>query len=809
MKMKFTLLSCTLLLHVSLFAQQVVELDTTRNGKVAAIRLDPKQRPVKAAEAPVFLRSVLKLRSEDSLRLAKRLSEDNGRSHQYFNQYYKGYPVRGGSYAVHGRDGVIESVDGQLADIGNVSVDVSLDESAALAKALSDVHATRYAWQDEAAQARFREVERNPNATLYPKGSLLIFKDEKFTRTYRLAWQFHIKALEPDLDLDVFVDAASGRILAKESRLFHVNVPGSVACLYWGTRNVTMDNFSAGNYRLREVRTTNGRTANIHTFDNHGSTSSTNPGATDFTNTTTSWTTPNAGHDVHWGAETVFDYWATVRNRNSYDNLGATLECYAHAGNIDNAGWDPTMRRALFGDGATQFKPVVSIDAVAHEIAHGITQYTCSLNGTLEARMLNEGLSDIWAAVVESWAGACCDIWEIGEYIVKDYTCLRSLRDPNKKNNPDTYGGTYWDGDPFSSAAIHTNSTVFSHWFYLLSQGGSGTNDLGNFYRVTGQSMDVAANIVWRAQQFYLNANSGFSAARTAMISAATDLYGAGSCQVKAVQDAWYAVGVGAAGPSAPLVLNGPDALCSTATYTCTGVPAGQTVTWSVSDPSAVSMSPSGNSVTLTYLSRNLFTLTASLPNCVTVSKSLSTIPSMALSSSMSGSCRSGGWQDWYINANPNMPLTNYVWTSMPGGSTSEIYIYSPTSSGSYVSVKGGGSVKITAKNACGETVTDGVTVYAPCPMTLFAVSPNPAVNTVTISPKQDDNMLKPAGSSTAAQIQVISVFDQMGNRVKQQKFSNAGTAQLNISGLKQGMYYIEIEYNGTKERQPLIVGQK
>ncbi|SHL69546.1 Por secretion system C-terminal sorting domain-containing protein [Chitinophaga jiangningensis] len=809
MKMKITLLIFVLLAHVSLHAQQVVESDTSGSGRPRVIRFDPKQRPLRANEAPVFLRSALKLGPEDSLRLTRRIAEDNGRSHQYFNQYYKGYPVRGGSYAVHGRDGIIESVDGELVEIGKVSVDVRVDENAALANALSDIHAAKYGWQDEAVQARYREVERDPKATLYPKGSLIIFKDERQTKSFRLAWQFHIKALEPDLDLDVFVDAATGRILAKESRMLHVNVPGTVACLYWGTRNVTMDNNTPGNYRLREVRTTNGRTANIHTFDNHGSSSATNPGFTDFNGTTTSWTTPNAGHDVHWGAEMVFDYWATVRNRNSYDNLGGTLECFAHAGNIDNAGWDPTVRRAIFGDGDVKFKPVVSIDAVAHEIAHGITQSTCALNGTLEARMLNEGLSDIWASVVESWANACCDRWEIGEYIVKDYTCLRSMRNPNLKNNPDTYGGTYWDSDPFSAAAIHTNSTVFSHWFFLLSEGGSGTNDIGNSYRVTAQTMDVAANIVWRAQQFYLNANSGYSAARTAMISAATDLYGAGSCQVKAVQDAWYAVGVGAAGPSAPLVLTGPEGFCSTATYTCTGVPSGQTVTWSVNPTGVASMSISGNSVTLTKVSAGSFTLTASLPNCVNISKEVSTIPTMRLTSTMSGSCRDGGWQDWFISASPNMPLTNYVWTSTPGGSTSQINIYSPSSSTSWVAVKGGGGVNITAKNACNQTVNDGVTVYAPCPMTLFAVSPNPAVSSVSITPKQDGNMMKAAGTERALQIQVVSVFDQMGNRVKQQKFSNTGTAQLNISGLKQGMYYIEIEYNGTKERQPLIVGQK
>ena len=41
---------------------------------------------------------------------------------------------------------------------------------------------------------------------------------------------------------------------------------------------------------------------------------------------------------------------------------------------------------------------------------------------------------------------------------------------------PDTYQGILWDS---TNASWHKNSTVLSHWFYLLCQGGTGP---GTFY---------------------------------------------------------------------------------------------------------------------------------------------------------------------------------------------------------------------------------------------------------------------------------------------------------------------------------------
>jgi Zn-dependent metalloprotease len=58
-------------------------------------------------------------------------------------------------------------------------------------------------------------------------------------------------------------------------------------------------------------------------------------------------------------------------------------------------------------------------------------------------------------------------------------------------------------------------SGVLNHWFYILTIGKSGTNDIGNSYNVTGINIDKAAKIAYRLESVYLSANSTYANART------------------------------------------------------------------------------------------------------------------------------------------------------------------------------------------------------------------------------------------------------------------------------------------------------
>jgi len=86
---------------------------------------------------------------------------------------------------------------------------------------------------------------------------------------------------------------------------------------------------------------------------------------------------------------------------------------------------------------------------------------------------------------------------------------------------------------------------VLNHWFYVLTQGESGTNEGGNAYAVTGIGINSAAKIAYRAESAYLQASSKFEDARRYTQLAAEELFGVCSAEAIATANAWLAVGVG------------------------------------------------------------------------------------------------------------------------------------------------------------------------------------------------------------------------------------------------------------------------
>lgn len=444
-----------LVFAVSSFAQQeILKTDTSANGIITFRRYNTVVNPKPVSEAKDLLKATLQMRPDDSLRLDTVIQQEKlGLRHLAFQQYYKGVKVLYGTYVVHAKNGIIETINGHFIRVGDPSVKAEVDEKTALSKALNDVNAKVYGWQDQETEALFKKEAKSPSATLYPKGELVIFYDDIFTHSYRMAYMFHIYAVQPLKDNNIFVDAISRKIIGKENLIRDGNATGTADTKYSGTQTITTDSYS-GSYRLREVRNgVNIQTYNMQRGSNYGS-------AVDFTDNDNDWTAAeyhnanqdDAALDVHWGTEKVYDYWNTIRNRNSWNGTGAPLTGYVHANligmgypNDDNAFWDPTFHRMTYGDGQTMFTAVTSLDVIAHETGHGFTEGVKLPNGqsilsdqtNFETPALNEGISDIWGAVVENWAAPNKRTWEIGEDIIKDgYPCLRSLEDPKTGGDP-------------------------------------------------------------------------------------------------------------------------------------------------------------------------------------------------------------------------------------------------------------------------------------------------------------------------------------------------------------------------------------
>ncbi len=530
------------------------EAGTPRLIRLAA---NPAERPA-STDVTRVLRQQLQLGPNDELRPLRTETDELGYVHERFQQYYRGVKVEHGQYAAHSRHQRIETLSGEVKHPAGVSVRPTLSEATALQRALAAVGARRYMWQDAAEEQGLKRQQHNPRATYRPTGELVLvedFRQPEAVRPLVLAWKFNIYAQQPVSRAWVYVDACTGQVVLSDAIIKHADAPGTLVTRYNGTRTSTTDSF-AGGFRLRDAaRGTGIQTFNCQRGNVYGT-------AIDFVDNDNNWTAAehdnavfdNVALDAHYGAQTVFDYWLTQHGRNSYDNTGSGIVSYVHFDDVpggvgyENAFWNGSSM--TYGDGNTQFRPLTSLDVCAHEVGHAVCEFTANLIYRNQSGALNEAFSDIWGAAVEYYSNPLKQTWLIGEDISKTAPALRSMSNPNSRNQPDTYLGTLWYTGTGDNGGVHYNSGVLNYWFYLLSVGGSGTNDFGNAYAVTGITIEQAARIAYRTERLYLTSSATYTTARAASLQAATDLFGSPSAQVTAVANAWYAVGLGEVAPT-------------------------------------------------------------------------------------------------------------------------------------------------------------------------------------------------------------------------------------------------------------------
>ena len=139
--------------------------------------------------------------------------------------------------------------------------------------------------------------------------------------------------------------------------------------------------------------------------------------------------------------QAVVDFYQTVFGRNSLDDAGMTLLSSIHFSvNYNNAGWTGSQMRYGDGDGNIFIDFTKSDDVIAHELTHGVTQYTAALAYTNQAGGLNESISDVFGSMFRQWragqdAATAAD-WLIGKEIMgpgaiaRGFTCLRDMANP-------------------------------------------------------------------------------------------------------------------------------------------------------------------------------------------------------------------------------------------------------------------------------------------------------------------------------------------------------------------------------------------
>ncbi|MFL6291331.1 MAG: M4 family metallopeptidase [Thermoanaerobaculia bacterium] len=180
-----------------------------------------------------------------------------------------------------------------------------------------------------------------------------------------------------------------------------------------------------------------------------------------------------AAHDY---AGSTYDYYAARYGRDSLNNAGMTLISTVHYGEVNNAGW--TGSQMVYGDGdGSTFGPFsYGLDVVAHELTHGVTQYTSNLTYLGESGALNEAMSDIFGAATEAYfRGLSSNTWKVGEDIYTPGTpgdALRYMNNPTLDGASRDYYPSRYTGSA-DNGGVHWNSGIANLAFYLIVQGGT------------------------------------------------------------------------------------------------------------------------------------------------------------------------------------------------------------------------------------------------------------------------------------------------------------------------------------------------
>ncbi|MBB5153504.1 M4 family metallopeptidase [Saccharopolyspora phatthalungensis] len=248
-------------------------------------------------------------------------------------------------------------------------------------------------------------------------------------------------------------------------------------------------------------------------------------------------------------ADHTHDFYRDVYQRNSVDGEGMELVSSVHFGtDFDNAFWNGLQMVYGDGSGLIMAKDSLTRDVavVAHEITHGIVQFTAGLRYSKQSGALNESIADVFGSMVKQYlAKETPDEadWLIGEGILGSELrgqALRSMKAPgtafDQDRQParmDEYVDLPDDNDPrHDHGGVHINSGIPNKAFYLVA------TTLG------GYSWEQAGHIWYHALTTQLRPSSSFAEAAEATTNSAVELYGAGHDAEKAVHSAWKEVGV-------------------------------------------------------------------------------------------------------------------------------------------------------------------------------------------------------------------------------------------------------------------------
>ena len=82
---------------------------------------DTKVKKIDESKSKETIKDLLKAKEDDDLIELKSMHDELGYTHHFFQQTFKGINVENGMYITHAKDGLLESVNGDFFEVGNVN----------------------------------------------------------------------------------------------------------------------------------------------------------------------------------------------------------------------------------------------------------------------------------------------------------------------------------------------------------------------------------------------------------------------------------------------------------------------------------------------------------------------------------------------------------------------------------------------------------------------------------------------------------------------------------------------------------------
>ncbi len=421
-----------------------------------------------------------------SFKALQQVKRFDGKVKSRYQQQFRGIPVWGHNVAAI-------NANGQYSDISGTVVTGIEDDLPTAKPSMAPEQAILASRGSDSLQAMDAEAQTVLQAELAAQSAnakLWVYLDQNDTA--RLVYVTHYvtqRGQHPSRPYSI-IDANSGKVLQSWDGIAHANATGP------GGNTKTGQYQYGTTYGYLDVdancRMTN---TNVDTINLNGATSG--GSIHQFTCPNNTVKAINGAYsplnDAHYFGGVVFNLYKSWFNVNP---LNTKLKMRVHYGsNYENAFWDGTQM--TFGDGASRFYPLVSLDVSAHEVSHGFTEFNSGLVYSAQSGGINEAFSDMAGEAAEYFMKGSND-WLVGADIFKSTGALRYMDDPTKDGRSIGHASNYTSG-----MDVHHSSGVFNKAFYLLAKT-AGWNTRKAFEVFT-----VANQVYWTANATYISGANG------------------------------------------------------------------------------------------------------------------------------------------------------------------------------------------------------------------------------------------------------------------------------------------------------------